>query len=122
MAAVAREMGIWKIVATHPLLEELGCHLSLDEQRKMVEQGAFIELCIAEMLSPSGLDPAKFVEVVRTVGAEHCILSSDLGQFQNPTPVQGLKTGITGLLESGLTEGEIEIMMKTNPAKLLGLV
>ena len=50
-----------------------------------------------------------------------CILSTDLGQINNPAPVAGMRMMIAAMLDNGLTEKEIEIMVKTNPARLLGL-
>ncbi|MFC1934417.1 DUF6282 family protein [Chloroflexota bacterium] len=119
----ARRKGVSKIVATHPLLEEVGAHLSLEEQQRMAEKGAFIECCIAEIMpgSLARVDAMKIVEAVRAVGAEHCILSTDLGQATNPAPAEGMRVGIAVMLQCGLTEKEIELLVKVNPAKLLDL-
>ena len=57
----------------------------------------------------------------RTVGAERCILSTDLGQIWNPLPVEGMRMFIVTLVKYGINEDEINLMAKINPGKLLGL-
>ncbi len=118
----ARKKGVSKIVVTHPLLETVGAHLSLEEQQQMAEKGAFIEHCFSITLPLSmRLDPMKIVEAVRKVGAERCIMSTDLGQAHNPAPAEGMRMGIATMLRCGLTEKEVELLVKVNPAKLLDL-
>ncbi|MFH1650601.1 MAG: DUF6282 family protein [Chloroflexota bacterium] len=117
----ARQVGIEKIVITHPLLEWIGCHLTLEEQKQMVAKGAIIEHCFGDTMPLHQLNPRKIVEVVKAVGAEHCILSTDLGQNYNPAPAEGMRVAIATLLLLHLSEKDIEFMIKTNPARLLGL-
>ncbi len=88
----------------------------------MVEKGAFIEHCFAITLPLQGrLDPMKIVGAVRAVGAEHVVMSTDLGQAWNPAPAEGMRMAIATMLRCGLTEKEMELMAKVNPAKLLDL-
>ena len=63
----------------------------------------------------------RIVEAIRAVGAEHCVMSTDLGQAFNPTPAEGMRMMIAYMLRCGITEKEMELMVKVNPAKLLGL-
>ncbi|MBU1206340.1 MAG: hypothetical protein KKH04_05365 [Proteobacteria bacterium] len=76
----------------------------------------------------SSLSPAwhtitieEMVNKIRKVGPERCILSSDLGQMHNPTPVVGLRVLYMLFLEKGFSEAEIATMCNKNPSKLLGL-
>jgi hypothetical protein len=64
---------------------------------------------------------ADYVKAIRAVRAEHCILSSDLGQAGNPLHPDGLVAFFAGLKSAGLTAAEIDVLSKTNPAKALGL-
>jgi len=57
----------------------------------------------------------------KAIGAEHSIMSTDLGQSYNPPAPEGMRMFIATLLRKGLEAKEIEMMVKTNPAKLLGL-
>ena len=84
--------------------------------------GAYLELCGGQILpAGSALKAADFVKIIRAVGAEHMILSSDLGQPANPVHTEGWKTFLTMLTQGGVTDKEIDLMARSNPAKLLGL-
>ena len=48
-------------------------------------------------------------------------MSTDLGQAHNPAPAEGMRMMIATMLKCGITEKEIELMVKVNPARLLGL-
>ncbi len=118
----AQERGITKIVITHPLETRFGATLSIEEQQRMVGKGAFIEHCfVCTMPLGDRLDPMRIVEAVRAVGAERCILTTDLGQDWNPSPAEGMRMMVATLLRCRLSVEEIEVMIKANPAKLLGL-
>jgi hypothetical protein len=119
----AKNMGIWKLVITHAssadVLEQA---LSLEEQRRLSQMGVFLEYVCLELLHESlGKGTSHMAEMIKAVGAEHCILSTDMGLAFEPPPVAGMEIAISSLLKKGLTEEEIELMLKTNPAKLLGL-
>jgi predicted metal-dependent TIM-barrel fold hydrolase len=66
-------------------------------------------------------DPKMIVDSIRATGAERCIMSSDFGQYFHPPAPEGLRLFASTLLRNGVSEKEIETMVKTNPAKLLGL-
>jgi hypothetical protein len=118
----AERMSINKIVITHPLTEVVGANLNLQDQRLMVQKGAFIENAWNVTSSPrEKLDPMRIVEAVRAVGAEHCILTTDFGQPHNLLPVEGMRTMIATMLKCGISQGEVELMVKINPAKLLNM-
>jgi len=58
---------------------------------------------------------------IKRVGAERCVMATDLGQFSSPNPIEGLRQFIEIMILCGISEKEIEIMTKKNPARLLGL-
>jgi microsomal dipeptidase-like Zn-dependent dipeptidase len=115
-------MKITKIVITHPLYRQVGSKLNLEEQATLARKGVFIEHTM-NATSPlrDNLHPNKIVEAIKAVGAEHCILTTDYGQIFNPVPAEGMRMMIAVMLESGCSEAEIELMVKTNPVKLLDL-
>jgi hypothetical protein len=119
----ARRLGINKFVVTHPLDHEFFSQtFSKQDLIQLAKNGAFIECTfLAFQASEFRHDPAEMVDVIKTVGAGKCIMSTDLGQIWNPLPVEGLRMFIVTLLKYGITEDEINLMTKTNPAKLLGL-
>ena len=67
------------------------------------------------------LDPEKIMHSIKLVKAANCVMSSDFGQIFNPTPVEGMIMYVRIMKKLGITEKEIEHMVKINPGKLLGL-
>ena len=118
----ALAMGISKLVITHGLWVNGKEPFTLEELKRLGQMGAFIEHCYVGFL-PTDFrsDPKPMVEAIEYIGAEHCIMSTDLGQYYNPPPPEGMRMFIALLLKNGVTEHEIELMAKVNPAKLIGL-
>jgi len=124
----AKKQGIRKIVVTHPTQPLI--NMKIPQMQEAAMLGAYLELCAGQVLpSPQGqsklgetrLGIPDFVRVIHSVGAEHVILSSDLGQPANPVHTEGWKTYLTMLKQGGITDKEIDLMARHNPAKLLGL-
>jgi hypothetical protein len=59
------------------------------------------------------------IEAIKTVGAEHFILGTDLGQTGNPSHADGLQMFVTELMGQGITKGQIELMGREVPSALL---
>lgn len=119
----ARRRGIWKLVITHANeANAVELPLSLEDQQRLAGTGAFIEYIGASLL-PTVFreDPVEMVRAMRRIGAEHIIVSTDLGQLWNPLPAEGMRLFIATMLKNGMTEEEIELMARSNPARLLGL-
>ena len=123
LEAEARRLGIDKFVVTHPLDHEFFSEaFTKQDLIQLAKNGAFIECTfLAFQASEFRHDPAEMVDVIKAVGAEKCIMSTDLGQIWNPLPVEGMRMFIVTLIKYGISEEEIILMAKKNPAKLLGL-
>jgi hypothetical protein len=118
----ALEKGISRIIITHPLWPAGGSKMGLVQQKQLAQKGTFIEHCFGNTMPfPDRLDPMKIAEAVKFVGAEHCVMTTDLGQAHNPCPAEGMRVAIGTMLKCGLSEKDVELMVKTNPAALLGL-
>ena len=119
----AKKLGINHIIVTHPLAKAQ--HMTIPEMQEAAKMGAYIELCGASLLptqDPNGKIPVEvYVNVIRSVGADHVILSSDLGQAINPVHTDGWKLFLDILRKAGITDKELDAMDKTNPSALLGL-
>lgn len=126
----ARELGVERIVVTHALAEVPG--LSLEQARQAADMGAYLELAYLNHLMGAGahqewmshwrqVSVADMAEAIRQVGAEHFVLASDLGQTENPIHPDGYKRLVAGLAKEGIPRADIERMMRTNPARVLGL-
>ena len=118
----ARDMGIQRIVITHASIMNRWVGMSVEEMKALADRGAFLEHCILAMM-PGRFDisPQELVGMIQAVGAEHCILSSDLGQWYNPIAPEGFRAALGTLHQAGLSQGELEIMASRNPARILGL-
>jgi hypothetical protein len=119
----AQRIGIKKYIVTHPTDKEFSeKHFSIDELQRLAKIGAFIEFTLVGMLPNEFChDPAQIARTIKTIGAEHCIISTDLGQPQNPLPVEGMRLLMATLLHQGISPLEVELMAKKNPANLLDL-
>jgi len=120
----ALRIGIQKLVVTHPLDKEFSDVIpSMEELKRLAGMGALIEhTFVCHLPTEFCRSPVHTVEAIREIGAEHCIISTDLGLFTyNPPPVEGYRMFIAALLRNGITPEEIELMAKINPAKLLDL-
>jgi hypothetical protein len=114
----ARDAGIDRIVVTHASMRLIG--MTIEQQQEAAARGARLEYCVGFAL---GSDEAfdEFVEQIKDVGAEHVILSSDLGQPGNPSHVEGLTRFVERARAAGFNDSELDQMLRQNPARLLGL-
>ncbi len=119
----ARARGINKLVVTHPLeTDVVDLPVTIEDQKRLAQMGAFIEHTVFGLLpTSSGLRASEVAAAIRVVGPERVIISSDLGQIQNPPPAEGMRIFIAALLKEGFSAHDVELMAKVNPAGLLGL-
>ena len=113
---VAKRLGVQNILITHVF----GQDASLDQMRQMAAEGAVMELDWLAVYSGS-LSITDYTTAVHAIGAESFLISSDLGQEGNLTHADGLSDYIRALREAGMTNAEIDVMARRNPARLLGL-
>jgi len=125
-----RELGVKNIVITHALTNVPG--LSMAQAKQVAEMGAVIEICFLQFLAgPNAPLPflvhwtqvnAKNVaEAVKEFGAEHVLVSTDLGQSSNMVHPDGIEAAIAAMKKEGIADADIDTMMRKNPARLLGL-
>jgi len=60
-------------------------------------------------------------QVIDAAGVENTFFGSDLGQKNNPTPVEGFRLMIALLLDLGYGEADVRRMVATNAANFIGL-
>jgi hypothetical protein len=106
-----RNAGI-NVLLTHP-----GDIPQLPEVARL---GAFIEVT-ASRIYRNEAGRAEAAALIRKVGAEHIVVGTDCGQTNNVYPTDCLVLAARGLRAQGITQREIDLMYKINPAKLLGL-
>ena len=122
LVAEARNMGIQRIVVTHATTMAFWTGMTLEDMKSLASMGAYIEHCLHVMMPLTyRLTPKELVDTITAIGTENCIVSTDFGQDYHPMPPEGLRMGIASLLQAGMEEVEVGILVKDNPTRLLGL-
>jgi hypothetical protein len=121
LVPAAREAGVRKILITHP--EHPPVEMPVDLQCALVRAfDVMFERCfISTPLAGGGMPFEQLASIIRQVGHESTVISTDLGQIGNPAPVVGFASFVQQLSEAGYTDEEIWRMAASNPATLLGL-
>ncbi len=116
----AKANGVRHMVVTHGMLQPT--HMSDTQMLEAAKMGAYIEFVYNGLIgSGKEFDFADYAKAIRFVGVDHCILSSDMGQPNNPLHPDGLQAFFKGLKGQGFTQAEIDQMSQDNPARLIGL-
>jgi hypothetical protein len=117
---IARERGVERIVITHPTL-----FVDADSEQRtaMVRGGAFLEheVGMYKAVRPNArFETSDLIDLIKEHGAEHTILSSDLGQLNSPHPVNGMQATAEALIAAGIADVDVDRLFKTNASQLLG--
>lgn len=113
----ARELGV-KVILTHPDNDREA--VPTDMQEELAGTGVFIDRSWFNVVK-GAVTAAEMADRIRRTGAEHCIMSTDFGQDRNPPAPEGLLDFVSQMLENGISAGEIRLMVRENPAELLGV-
>ncbi len=114
----AKELGCKKIVIDHP---ELHLKMSIDKMKEYAKAGVYLEHVLAIIYSNKSSHEYIY-EMIQATGVEYTLISSDLGQLGRPLPIDGMKNFIKAMLELGMSEEDLETLLKKNPQKLLNIV
>src|SRR5262249_7926752 len=101
-----RRQGVRQMIVTHaiggPIL------MSVGQMQEAAQLGAFIEF-VGSNVTTANADGRlrRFADAIRRVGPEFCILSSDLGQKDNPLPPDGFGQFLAAMRARGFSEQEI---------------
>jgi hypothetical protein len=125
-----RELGVKNMLVTHGFTNVPG--LSMAQAKQVADMGAVIEVCFLQFLAgPNAPLPflthwtqvnAKHVaQAVKEIGSKSLVISSDLGQSSNMTHPDGIEAAIAAMRREGISDADIDVMMRKNPARLLGL-
>jgi hypothetical protein len=118
----AKMTGVNKICLTH-----LPMFTTMDKEKlkKIVDIGGIVEITYQLLTELTPTDyrwtPNMVTDYIRFFGVERCLFSTDFGHISCPPPIEGMRMSIKLLIDLGFTDNEIEIMIKKNPAKLLGI-
>lgn len=119
----AHEIGVRHILVNHPSLYRIS--MDCETQKSLLKYGVIFERNYGGSRIPESKVFEKHFDKnlrdIRTIGAEHSIMATDLGQPANACWSEGFSEYIQYMLEHGVTEHEIDLMTRTNPAELLEL-
>jgi len=128
LLAEAKQRGITKLVV-HTVNYHVMKFPLADLKEMVAQYGAALEFGFSSL--PNGLwdpaDPARVTsvgdigEIMRAVGPENCLVSSDCGMFSMPMPIEAMRIWIEHLKYLRFTPAEIDAMTKHVAARLLGL-
>lgn len=116
----AKKRGVKRLIINHPMY---GLHFTYDDIRELAEMGALIEqsACLYVDSRFNVYSPRELKEHIDAAGVEHSSIGSDLGQVDNPSPVEGMRQAIKLCLALGYSEDDVRLMVRDNPAKLVGI-
>lgn len=112
----ANSIGFRKVIMDHPFWAKI----PFERQEKFARNGGFVSYTFMEV-SPRwwSLSVADLAGAIRKMGPDQLILTSDAGQVHNPPPTEAFRLLIQLLLEEGIAESDIRVMVQRNPAALL---
>lgn len=112
----ARLCGVEKILITH--VNHPACEMSQDEMAECKKLGAYFEVCYHPIVSKLNTWESA-VDLIRFLGREHVVLTTDLGQDSLVEPVAGMRDFLETLVARGISRDELETMVIENPRKLM---
>ncbi len=116
LVRAGRELGLRRMLVTHP--EFPACFATPEEQREYVANGARIEYCYHTVWS-GGCPYETVFGMIRAVGPENVVITSDLGQANSPDPEEGLADYLRRLLDNGFSERDVRSFVVDNPKALV---
>ena len=125
-----RELGVKNIIITHGLTNVPG--LTMAQAKQVVQMGAVIEVCflqfqagpnapLAFLTHWTQINAKHVAQAIKEFGAAGLVVSSDLGQSANMVHPDGIEVAIGAMKREGVSDADIDTMMRKNPARLLGL-
>lgn len=116
----ARKRGVKRLVINHPMY---GLHFTHEDTAELAALGAIVEqsACLYVDSRFNTFSPAELKAHIEAAGVANSSIGSDLGQVDNPSPVEGLRQAIALCLGLGFSEADVVTMVRDNPAKLVGL-
>jgi len=112
----ANEMGLKKVLVTHA--EFPSQSLTGEEQKQLVDMGAYIEHCFTTTYTNKAPWETAFANI-RKSGVSRTVISTDLGQTINPPVAEGFAMFAQRLLDAGFSVDDVRTMAVDNPKTLL---
>ena len=112
VVGAANLLNIKNILITRAMADVPG--LSLENMQRSAQIGAFLELAfVNDLMGENAADDAhknwhqvsisKMAAAIKLIGAEHFVLSTDLGRKPAPLPAEGYKLFVEKLMGEGIS-------------------
>lgn len=118
--AEAQRRGVKKLLVNHPTYI---VRCSDDDIRGLLECGAVMEhsICMFVEGRSKKYSAEELDRLIRLVGVDRTVLSSDLGLVGSPRPIDGFRGIVRMLLDQGYGDDDIRTMVGHNAARLIDL-
>ena len=125
-----KELGVKNMIVTHAFTSVPG--LSMAQAKEVAANGAVLEICYLQFRAGPNAPMAflthwqqvnakNVAAAIKEIGAKSLVVSTDHGQAGNMTHPDGIEAAIAEMKKEGISDADIELMMRKNPARLLGL-
>ena len=122
----AQEVGVKRVVVTHA--NSSIWTMTPDQIKRCIDLGAYIEYCYLPCLWGEGTKMPQyqrqsieeFASFVR-LDPTRSFISTDLGQAVMPHPIEGMRNCILKLQAVGVSQSDIDLLVRRNPAWLIGV-
>ena len=110
-----RRMGV-RMVLTHPEWDRTT--MDADTQAELAQLGVYVEKCWYN-IAEGNCTAESMASHIRTVGPEHCFLSTDRGQSGRETPAEGMARFVQVLIKHGISAENVTQMLRITPEDML---
>jgi len=116
----AKKRGVKRLLINHPMYH---LHFTPEDTTELAALGAVVEqsACLYVDSRFNTFSPSELKDHIVAAGVANSSFGSDLGQTNNPSPVEGLRQMAALCLGLGFSEADVTAMIRANPARLIGL-
>jgi hypothetical protein len=116
----ARRQGVQHMIATHAM--DLAGKMTIPQMQEAAKTGAMIEFDYRNVFDDGGMR----LDAIHAIGPEHCLISEFWTNKPGTTPreyagLAGAGDWVAAMHKRGFTDRDLDVMVKENPARLLGL-
>lgn len=115
LARLAQSVGVERIVLTNPVMR-----FGSDKASQLLANDIYVELPFLSYYRERNAGE-RLRNDIETMGPGRCIVSSDFGQWTNPPPAEGMRMSIAAMLNAGMSDGAIAMVVRQNPLEALDI-
>jgi hypothetical protein len=108
----AKAAGVKRLIVTHPLLDPQFTWMSIEQLKEAANLGA---------ITAEGEPKRRALVALKAIGASHFIVGSDAGLAGRANHTDTLARAAKSLRAAGVSDADLTLMFKDNPAYLVKL-